>query len=113
MFTGITEDIGLIKSISARDPAEYKIENKMDLKKSLIGSSIMCSGICLTVINKGENYFRVDISEETLKRLFSPRKVILRVSNVDKKLYENENCFGHSGRVLPLGDRYTRAPPCS
>ena len=34
MFTGITEDIGFIKSISARDPAEYKIETKMDLKKS-------------------------------------------------------------------------------
>ena len=36
MFTGITEDMGLIKSISARDPAEYRIETRMELKKSLI-----------------------------------------------------------------------------
>ena len=66
MFTGITENIGNIKSISSNEPAEYKIETKMDLKKTILGSSIMCSGICLTVIKKTVDSFSVNISEETL-----------------------------------------------
>ena len=52
MFTGITENTGLIKSISKKEPIEYKIETSMNLTKVKIGSSIMCSGICLTIIKK-------------------------------------------------------------
>ena len=38
----------------------------MRLTDVKIGSSIMCSGICLTVIKKTKNSFSVNISEETL-----------------------------------------------
>ena len=67
MFTGISENIGTISKISTKDPIEYSIKTKMDLKKAKIGSSIMCSGICLTVIKKKINTFSINISEETLK----------------------------------------------
>ena len=67
MFTGISENIGLIRKVSKTNQKEYKIETKMDLRKSKIGSSIMCSGICLTVIKKTSNSFSINISEETLK----------------------------------------------
>ena len=52
MFTGISENIGTISKISTKEPLEYSIKTKMDLRKVKIGSSIMCSGICLTVIKK-------------------------------------------------------------
>ena len=44
MFTGITENIGIIKSISKR-PIEYNIETSMPLADVKIGSSIMCSSL--------------------------------------------------------------------
>ena len=67
MFTGISENIGTIVKITTKEPIEYSIKTKMDLKKAKIGSSIMCSGICLTVIKKKINTFSINISEETLK----------------------------------------------
>ena len=66
MFTGITENTGVIRNISKKEPIEYKIETNMPLKDVKIGSSIMCSGACLTVIKKTKNSFLVNISEETL-----------------------------------------------
>ena len=67
MFTGIAQNIGIIKNINSRASSEYLIETKMSLRSVLIGSSIMCSGICLTVIKKNSKQFSVNISEETLK----------------------------------------------
>ena len=95
MFTGITEDIGFIKSISARNPAEYKIETNMDLKKSLIGSSIMCSGICLTVIKKRLNSFSVNISEETLRLTTAKDWCPGTIINLEKSLRAGAELGGH------------------
>jgi len=65
MFTGIASNIGIIKSISEIN-SEYLIETKMKLSDIKIGSSILCSGICLTVIKIKKNSFTTNISEETL-----------------------------------------------
>lgn len=65
MFTGIASNIGIIKSINEVN-SEYLIETKMRLSDIKIGSSILCSGICLTVIKIKKNSFTTNISEETL-----------------------------------------------
>ena len=33
-----------------------------------LGASIACSGVCLTVVDKGEDWFAVDVSAETQSR---------------------------------------------
>ena len=66
MFTGIATNCGTIKNIKEKKNNEYTIESDIDLQEVKIGSSIMCSGICLTVINKNNNSFAVNVSEETL-----------------------------------------------
>ena len=66
MFTGIATNYGLIKAIKEKTNIEYVIESDIDLTKVKIGSSIMCSGICLTVIKKSRKIFVVNVSEETL-----------------------------------------------
>ena len=66
MFTGIATNYGTIKNIKEKKSNEYTIESDIDLQEVKIGSSIMCSGICLTVINKNNNSFAVNVSEETL-----------------------------------------------
>ena len=65
MFTGIATNYGIIKNIKEKSN-EYIIESDIDLSEVKIGSSIMCSGICLTVINKKNKSFAVNVSEETL-----------------------------------------------
>ena len=66
MFTGIATNYGIIKNIKEKKSNEYTIESDIDLSEVKIGSSIMCSGICLTVINKKNKSFAVNVSEETL-----------------------------------------------
>ena len=52
MFTGITTNIGIIKDIIIKKEAQYIIKTDMSLHKLKVGSSILCSGICLTVVKK-------------------------------------------------------------
>jgi len=66
MFTGIATNYGIIKNIKEKKSNEYTIESDINLSEVKIGSSIMCSGICLTVINKKNKSFAVNVSEETL-----------------------------------------------
>ena len=65
MFTGIATNIGTIKNINEIN-SEYLIETVMKISDIKKGSSILCSGICLTVIKINKNSFTTNISEETL-----------------------------------------------
>lgn len=68
MFTGIITDIGTIRSIEQRGDTRMVIETAFDLETVEIGASIACSGVCLTVVDKGDGWFAVDASGETLGR---------------------------------------------
>ena len=71
MFTGIVTDIGEIVSV---DPGgkegdrRFVIATKHDMTPIAIGASIACSGCCLTVTEKGEGWFAVEVSGETLSK---------------------------------------------
>ena len=101
MFTGITESVGCIKNISKIEPLEYKIETTMRLTDVKIGSSIMCSGICLTVIKKTKNSFSVNISEETLQVTNAINWKKGTLINLEKSLKVGDEIAGHfvSGHV--------------
>lgn len=72
MFTGIIQDIGVIKSIDKKGDWRIEIATAMDLSDVPMGASICCSGVCLTLVQKaaqdGVNFFAVDVSLETLDR---------------------------------------------
>jgi riboflavin synthase len=71
MFTGIVTDIGEITAIKAGGQAgdrRFVIRTKHDMKPVAIGASIACSGCCLTVIEKGADWFAVEASGETLAK---------------------------------------------
>ena len=93
MFTGITENIGVIKSISKRAIA-YNIETNMILKDVKIGSSIMCSGICLTVVKKNRKSFYVNLSEETLKLTTAKNWKVGTKVNLEKSLKVGDEIAG-------------------
>ncbi|MFL5518440.1 MAG: riboflavin synthase, partial [Gemmatimonadales bacterium] len=67
MFTGIVTDVGRVRAIrdTNRD-RRFEIESGFDLASVDIGASISHAGVCLTVVEKGEGWFAVEVSGETL-----------------------------------------------
>ena len=68
MFTGIITDIGTVRSAEERGDRRLVIGCGQPLDDVSMGASIACSGACLTVVDKGSDWFAVDVSEETRKR---------------------------------------------
>jgi riboflavin synthase len=68
MFTGIITDIGTIRTHEQRGDLRLIIGCAYDMETVAIGASIACSGACLTVVEKGPDWFAVDLSAETVAR---------------------------------------------
>src|SRR6185295_2498243 len=71
MFTGIVTDIGEITSVTPGGNSgdrRFVVRTRHDLAPIAIGASIACSGCCLTVIEKGADWFAVEVSGETLDK---------------------------------------------
>jgi riboflavin synthase len=68
MFTGIITDIGEVRSVEQRGDLRLTIGCGYDMSDVALGASIACSGVCLTVVDKGEDWFAVDVSGETVSR---------------------------------------------
>jgi riboflavin synthase len=68
MFTGIITDIGRIVGVEQKGDLRLKIGTAYDTASIDMGASIACSGVCLTVVDKGPDWFAVEVSAETLSR---------------------------------------------
>lgn len=69
MFTGLITDLGRVRSVTpAGGGARLEIETAYDMDAVAIGASIACSGACMTVVDKGDGWFAVDVSGESLAR---------------------------------------------
>ena len=68
MFTGIITDVGRVRSVENRGDTLFTIETAFDTGTIDIGASIACSGVCLTVVDKGSDWFAADASAETLSK---------------------------------------------
>lgn len=70
MFTGIVTAIGEITKAEQRGDLRLTISAPLDPAKIEIGASIACSGVCLTVVERGgsagDAWFDVDVSGETI-----------------------------------------------
>ncbi|USG60076.1 riboflavin synthase [Sneathiella marina] len=66
MFTGIITDIGTVRGFEKTGDTRFEIDTAYDTGTIDIGASIACSGPCLTVVDKGDGWFAVDASDETL-----------------------------------------------
>lgn len=66
MFTGIVTDVGRVRAIreTNRD-VRMEIETSFDVSSIEMGASIAHAGCCLTVVDKGQGWFAVEVSGET------------------------------------------------
>lgn len=67
MFTGIVTDVGRLRAVreTNRD-LRFEVETSFDLSTIDMGASISHAGCCLTIVEKGDNWFAVEISGETI-----------------------------------------------
>src|SRR3954466_12863646 len=68
MFTGIITDVGRIVAAEERGDLRLRIACGYDMAGVDLGGAIACSGVCLTVVEKREERFAVDVSAETRSR---------------------------------------------
>ena len=66
MFTGIVTDIGTVLAVREAGDRRVEIGTPFDASELDLGASVACSGVCLTVVERSQGMFAVDVSAETL-----------------------------------------------
>ena len=109
MFTGIVSAIGTIAKVEQRGDLRVTIRCPYDPGGIAIGASIACSGICLTVVERGgeagDAWFAVDVSGETVSRSAPGQWEEGRRLNLERALKVGDELGGHivTGHVDCLG----------
>ncbi|MDN3646241.1 riboflavin synthase [Pontixanthobacter aestiaquae] len=110
MFTGIITAIGTISKIESRGDLRAVIACPFDPETIAIGASIACSGVCLTVVEKGgqsgDAWFAVDVSAETVSCTVPGMWEQGRALNLEPALKVGDELGGHivTGHVDSVGE---------
>ncbi|MEU9361715.1 riboflavin synthase [Streptomyces sp. NPDC048301] len=69
MFTGIVEELGEVTAVEKLDDASrFRLRGPVVTEGAKHGDSIAVNGVCLTVVDLGEDEFTADVMAETLNR---------------------------------------------
>ncbi|MBD8619501.1 riboflavin synthase [Sphingomonas sp. CFBP 13728] len=105
MFTGIVTDIGTVTTVESPGDTRVVVSTAYDTATVDLGASISCSGVCLTVVDKGPNWFAVDVSGETISRTAKDQWTEGRKFNLERAMKLGDELGGHivTGHVDGLG----------
>jgi riboflavin synthase len=105
MFTGIVTDIGTVTRVESPGDTRVVVSTAYDTATVDLGASIACSGVCLTVVDKGPNWFAVDVSGETISRTAKDQWTEGRQFNLERAMKLGDELGGHivTGHVDGLG----------
>ncbi|MFT4055432.1 MAG: riboflavin synthase [Novosphingobium sp.] len=109
MFTGIVTAVGTIREARKTGDLRAVIACPFDPAGIAMGASIACSGVCLTVVDKGgvagDAWFAVDISAESVARTVPDRWQEGRHLNLEAALKLGDELGGHivTGHVDGVG----------
>ena len=98
MFTGIVSDIGTIERVQSEGDTRVRIATSYDPDTIDLGASIACSGVCLTVIDKGTadtHWFDVQVSGETIARTARDQWIEGRRLNLERAMKLGDELGGH------------------
>jgi riboflavin synthase len=107
MFTGIVTDVGRVRGVrdTNRD-RRFEIETAYDVASINIGASVNHAGCCLTVVEKGDDWFAVEVSGETLAVTTLGAWAPGRRVNLERAARVGDELGGHivSGHVDGIGE---------
>ncbi|MCP3735528.1 riboflavin synthase [Sphingomonas sp. RP10(2022)] len=99
MFTGIVSDIGTIEAVEDRGDTRVRIATAYDTETIDLGASIACSGVCLTVVDKGSEggrgWFDMQVSGETIARTAQDQWTKGRRLNLERAMKLGDELGGH------------------
>ena len=96
MFNGIIKNTGKVNKIYKNNNNCFiEISSKMKFKKNEIGSSISCSGVCLTVEKFNKNLVKFYVSKETLNKTIFKSSKKGDIINLEKPLRYGNLISGH------------------
>ncbi len=112
MFTGIITDLGRVQAVEDRGDRRFVFETGYPAAQIGLGASIACSGVCLTVVEVGEDgggdrsWFAADVSRETLSKTTLADWRVGTPVNLERALRLGDELGGHlvSGHVDGVGE---------
>ncbi len=119
MFTGIVTDLGTVREVQ---PLGGGHDMRLTIGTSpaflaqpapaALGASIACSGVCLTVVQLGGDWFAVDASAETLSKTMLGRWRQGSRVNLERALRMGDELGGHlvSGHVDGVAEVVSAVP---
>ncbi len=101
MFTGIITDVGTIVALEQQGDLRARIRTGYDTGTIDMGASIASDGVCLTVVDLGEDWYDVQISAETVSKTNLESWTIGKRVNLERALRVGDELGGHivSGHV--------------
>ncbi len=103
MFTGLIQSVGqVIEKHQTGGDFQFKIQTGFsDVSDIVLGDSIACNGVCLTVTELLDDIISVDVSLETLSKTQVGEWEIGSAINLEKSLCLKDKLGGHmvSGHV--------------
>jgi len=105
MFTGIITDIGTVTANEDRGDRRVIVRCGYDMSGVAIGASIACSGACMTVVDKGADWFAADVSGESVSKTAAGMWETGRQLNMERALKIGDELGGHivTGHVDGVG----------
>ena len=108
MFTGIIETVGEVVAKELRE-GDVKLTLKADksyLEAVMLGDSIACNGVCLTVVDRTSNQFMLDVSVETLSLTTIGDWDVGSKVNLEQAMIASSRFGGHivSGHIDRIGE---------
>ncbi|MBO9446269.1 riboflavin synthase [Ruegeria sp. R14_0] len=106
MFTGIITDIGTVTELDQQGDLRARIKTDYDTANIDIGASIASDGVCLTVIDLGDDWYDVQISAETVSKTNLDKWAVGKRVNLERALKVGDELGGHivSGHVDGVAD---------
>ena len=106
MFTGITEDLGILKKIE-KEGANINLYFKSKLSHELkVDQSLSHNGVCLTVVSINKDIYKVTAIKETLEKSNLGNLNVGSLVNLERAMKNNARLDGHyvQGHVDQTGE---------
>lgn len=106
MFTGLVEDIGVVKAVqSDRDSMKITVQSVKIAEDVRLGDSIAVNGVCLTVTHFTDQQLTMDVMPETVKATNLQQLALGDSVNLERAMPANGRFGGHfvAGHVDGVG----------
>ena len=115
MFTGIITDIGRIRAVTKTgthadggegEGRRFEVETAFDVNDIDIGGSIAHAGACMTVVDKADNWYAIEVSAESLSKTTLGDWAVGDRVNLERAMRLGDELGGHmvGGHVDGVGE---------